>query len=285
MDFYGKLMMEDKHRIFRSPNGSGGVFVSLLRHKILKELKERGIQYVHMMGIENLLAKPLDPFFLGFAEQSKFDIVNKFIKRNDANFNKPLFAVDRDKPIVIDFNDETQESFKKKDGKGQYLFDKAYTLDTIYTVSFLEEVLSLKRKELAKNYHIVRRRIKYYDESLKETVIPLENNGYKFELYSHEILQLVDPLKFGLLETKEDTESAYIKNPDGSTFETIETARQALSNCHKQWLSKEGFKFENSNDLLEMSFKRIYDDKDPNLRAYINESTNKILTLPAYISE
>ncbi len=38
MDFYGKLMMEEKHKIFRSPNGSGGVFVSLLRHKILKEL-------------------------------------------------------------------------------------------------------------------------------------------------------------------------------------------------------------------------------------------------------
>ncbi len=38
MDYYGKLIMEDKHKIFKAPNGSGGVFVSLLRHRILKEM-------------------------------------------------------------------------------------------------------------------------------------------------------------------------------------------------------------------------------------------------------
>ena len=41
-----------------------------------------------------------------------------------------------------------------------------------------------------------------------------------------------------------------------------------------------------SNELLEISFKKIYDERDPNLKSmFINDSNNKFLNLPAYINE
>jgi UDP-N-acetylglucosamine pyrophosphorylase len=38
LDFYGKIILEEKHKIFKYPNGSGGVFTSLGRHKIIREM-------------------------------------------------------------------------------------------------------------------------------------------------------------------------------------------------------------------------------------------------------
>ena len=43
--------------------------------------KEQGITYAHMIGIDNIMAKPADPFFVGFAEANKFDVTNRFLKR------------------------------------------------------------------------------------------------------------------------------------------------------------------------------------------------------------
>lgn len=34
-----------------------------------------------MIGIDNILAKPADPFAIGFADSNKFDITNRFLKR------------------------------------------------------------------------------------------------------------------------------------------------------------------------------------------------------------
>ncbi len=90
----------------------------------------------------------------------------------------------------------------------------------------------------------MKRRIKYYDESLKETVIPLENNGFKFELYAYDLFQLVDFDKFGLFEAKDEDEIAMISNPEGSQHDTMELARLKLSKAHMRWLENLGIKFE-----------------------------------------
>lgn len=142
------------------------------------------------------------------------------------------------------------------------------------------------------SYHIVKRRIKYFDESLKETVIPLENNGYKFELYAYDIFQLIDFEKFGLFEAKED-EIAMISYPEGSQHDTMESARNLLSKVQKKWIENSGIKLESnlsykflkidSDKLFEISFRKIYDERDPNLKVLVQEIKQKKLVLPLYI--
>jgi hypothetical protein len=41
----------------------------------------------------------------------------------------------------------------QRDQLAQYTFNMNYVLDGIFSVSFLEEVISFKRKELAKKYY------------------------------------------------------------------------------------------------------------------------------------
>lgn len=40
-----------------------------------------GIKYVQMMGIDNVLSKPADPFFVGWAESMNYDVSSKFFLR------------------------------------------------------------------------------------------------------------------------------------------------------------------------------------------------------------
>mmetsp|Transcript_10064 Transcript_10064/g.8581 ORF Transcript_10064/g.8581 Transcript_10064/m.8581 type:complete len:173 (+) Transcript_10064:64-582(+) len=172
--------MESKHRIFQSPNGTGGVFMSLSRHHILREMKEIGIKYIQMMGIENVLNKPADPFLIGYTEENNLDCSTKFFLRYDQKEKRPIFVLRNGYPHVAEYSHSTSELFEERKQDGNLKYEHNLLMDTVFSMSFLEEIVAFRRKELAKNYHVKKSRLRYYDESLKETVYPLEDNGYKF---------------------------------------------------------------------------------------------------------
>jgi len=79
-----------------APNGTGGVFHALSKHGMLKDMyklkslkhslkfsnrKVRGIKYIHVIGADNPLIKPADPFFIGYADVNNYDVTNKYITK------------------------------------------------------------------------------------------------------------------------------------------------------------------------------------------------------------
>lgn len=75
-------------------------------------------------------------------------------------------------------------------------------------------------------------------------MIPLEPNGYKFELYLSDCFQLCAVDKFGLVETKREEEFAPIINAPGSKEDTPEIAREMLSKLHMSWLERHSVEFD-----------------------------------------
>ena len=55
------------------------------------------LKYLHIIGIENLLIKPLDPFLIGYAENDKSDFVCKCV---------PKESTDEELPVIIQKNGE-----------------------------------------------------------------------------------------------------------------------------------------------------------------------------------
>jgi len=61
----GKVILQNSIKLQLSPTGAGDFFPSILSNGLLKKILKSELRYLHVIGLENLLLKPLDPVFLG----------------------------------------------------------------------------------------------------------------------------------------------------------------------------------------------------------------------------
>ena len=71
IDTEGNVIVKNKLEIFEAPNGNGGCFIALKTHGILDYLKEKQIEYLNVVSVDNPLTKVLDPFFVGLTYLKK----------------------------------------------------------------------------------------------------------------------------------------------------------------------------------------------------------------------
>lgn len=79
LDNEGRIILEQRHRVALAPNGNGGIFEGLQRQGALDDMKANGIEFIHVYGVDNVLAKVGDPTFIGFAVDKKADCANKVV--------------------------------------------------------------------------------------------------------------------------------------------------------------------------------------------------------------
>lgn len=221
-DYTGKAYMEEKGRIATSPNGNGGWFSSMERCGILDKVHESGVEYLNVFGVDNVLQKIYDPYFVGAVIDEKVAVGAKVISKNAPDERIGVMCLEDGRPSIIEYYELTDELMNAKDEKGKPAYEFGVILNYLFEVKALEEIAAKKLP-----LHTVEKKINYLDEE-GNLVKPEEPNGYKYENLILDMIQMLDTcLPYEVIR---ESEFAPIKNKTG--IDSVESARELLKLNH-----------------------------------------------------
>lgn len=218
VDYDGKIYLEGKGKLASSPNGNGGWFISLKDAGLLDLVHEKGISWLNVFAVDNVLQRIADPCFVGAVIEKDCVVGAKVVRKVTPDEKVGAVCLEDGRPSIVEYYDMTQELMEAKDADGEPAYNFGVILNYLFSVSELERVL-----EMSLPLHVVEKKIPYLDES-GELVKPDVPNGYKFEnLVLDMIHQMASCLPFEVVREKE---FAPIKNKTG--IDSVESARALL---------------------------------------------------------
>lgn len=218
VDFDGKLLLEGPGRLATSPNGNGGWFTSLAKAGLLDDIKSRGVEWLNIFAVDNVLQRIADPSFIGATLLSGADSGSKVVHKVDAYEKMGALCKKGGKPYIVEYYELSKEMAEATDESGDYLYAFGVILNYIFKVSRLEEIMNNRMP-----VHVVEKKIPYIDDK-GELIKPSEPNGYKFETLVVDMVAMMnDSIPYEVIREKE---FAPIKNLHG--VDSLDSARELL---------------------------------------------------------
>lgn len=218
----GKMLIGKDMKIKEASDGNGGVFVSLRRTGMLADMKERGIKWVFIGGVDNALLKMADTILLGMAIDKNVEIASKSVVKANPHEKVGVFCKMNGHPKVIEYSELPEKMAEEIDNNGELKFGESHIMCNLFTIDAIEKI---SKEPLI--YHSAFKKNSYIDENGKE-VIPQEPNSYKFEAFIFDSFELFDDI--AILRGKREDDFAPVKNKDG-----VDSPKTAKELYEKYW--------------------------------------------------
>lgn len=218
----GKLLLDNKWTIKEAADGHGGVFESMNKNNVIKDMKDKGIEWIYIGGVDNILAQMVDAFFIGVAIKENKVSAGKSVIKSNPNEKVGVFCKKDGKPSVIEYTEISEELKNKRNGNGELLFGESHILCNLFNIKILEKVQAEKLP-----YHIAFKRAKYVDVN-GNIVEPTEPNAYKFESFIFDAFEDLDNMI--IVRGRREEEFAPVKNAEG--VDSPETAKKLYKDYH-----------------------------------------------------
>ncbi len=222
VDINGKLLVGKDMKIKEASDGNGGTYCSLRASGALAEMKEKGIKWVFIGGVDNALLKMADTILLGMAIDKKVQIASKSIVKANPHERVGAFAKMNGHPKVIEYTELPEKMAEEVDENGELKYGESHIMCNLYTIEAIEKI---SKETLI--YHSAFKKNSYIDENGKE-VIPQGPNSYKFESFIFDAFELFDDI--AILRGKREDDFAPVKNKEG-----VDSPKTAKELYEKFW--------------------------------------------------
>lgn len=228
LDFRGKVLLSNKHKILKSPNGNGGLFEVLHKKGILEHMKARGVEYLHVYSVDNILVKVCDPIYIGYTLSKGVDVSSKVVEKEFADEAVGVVCKVNDRIKVVEYSELPDKLANLKDGEtGKLVYNAGAMCDYLFKLAFLESI----NEEKTLPYHIAIKKLAHVSLSDGQEVKPTQPNGIKLEKFIFDVLDFTD--KYAAWQVRRRDEFSPIKNGVGTERDNPETARMALLQAYE----------------------------------------------------
>ena len=224
VDTEGKILIGEDYLIKEAADGHGGVYESLVKSKMVDKMKELGIEWVFIGGVDNCLVKMVDPVLMGIAIDKGVTAAGKSVVKANPHEKVGAFCKKNGKPSVVEYSEITDEMAEATDENGELLYGESHILCNLFNISAIERMGSEPLP-----YHSAFKKATYIDKDGNK-VVPTSPNAFKFEAFLFDAFGEVDDM--AILRVKREEEFAPVKNAEG--VDSPETARELYNNFYKK---------------------------------------------------
>ena len=222
VDFEGNVLIESNDSLAMSPNGNGGWFKSLVKAGLDRDLEEKGVEWLNVFAVDNVLQQIADPVFVGATIASGCVSGAKVVRKTNPYERVGALCLEDGKPSIVEYYELTPEMAEAVNENGSLLYGFGVILNYLFR---LDKLLEIENRQLP--LHIVEKKVPYLDENgmLQKPETP---NAYKFETLILDMIYMMDNcLSFEVVREKE---FAPVKNATG--VDSVESARELLQKNH-----------------------------------------------------
>ena len=218
IDINGKILLDENGLIKEAADGHGGVYIAMIKNGIMEDMKRKGIKWVIVGGVDNVLVKMFDPLFIGLYIEQGFCSGSKSVVKKYPEEKVGVFCKKDGRPSIIEYSELPEKMAHETDENGELKFGESNIIVHIFELETM--------KEISKNilpYHAALKKANYMDEN-GNIVIATEPNAYKFEAFIFDAFEQLENMT--IFRVKREEEFAPVKNSDEKGVDCPKTARE-----------------------------------------------------------
>jgi UDP-N-acetylglucosamine/UDP-N-acetylgalactosamine diphosphorylase len=214
-DDEGRALLASPGRLASAPDGHGGLVDALVAGGVLDALAREGVEWLATFQVDNPLARPLDPVFLGWTLERRASAAGKAVRTRSPDERVGVFGRDLEGRVhVLEYSEAPPGGVE-----GLVLGSIAVHL---LSVSWLRALVAQEGFRLP--LHLARKKVPHLGRDGR-AVVPGAPNAWKLERFLFDAFPHAP--RFAIHEVDRDREFAPVKNATGD--DSPDTARALLA--------------------------------------------------------
>ena len=219
----GKILLNEEGIIKEAADGHGGIFEAMFKNNVVKDMQEKGVEWIFIGPVDNPLANMVDEILIGISKENGVLEAGKSLVKASPEEKVGVFCKKNGKPSVIEYTEITKEMANAVDNNNNLIYGESHINCNMFNIKGIEIIGNKKLP-----YHSAFKKATYLDEN-GNVIKPEEPNAYKFESFIFDAFNKLDEML--VLRVKREEEFAPVKNKEG--VDSVETAIELYNKYYK----------------------------------------------------